>query len=286
MEQNKSSGVKSLMLCLIIIPAALLLNVSGNRIFVLTGAILSIIPEAVVLLILTKLYKRGNAPTAVKKLRCIMAIGIFSVQTVLGITRFIKISEYYSGQFIGKPLTAVLILLPALYIGVLSFGAVSRTSTAVMILSFAAYFSVVAGAVKNADITAIELYSKDIDGDILSGFIAGLTVNEGAALYILAPIKKSERDSKNIYRYLLEKMFVYIIIFIPTIVILKESINQAYMPVYELCVYSKSVIIERFDGIFMMILTLLFIIKTGTELSLVKASIKDLTGRKSENEKT
>ena len=74
-------------------------------------------------------------------------------------------------------------------------------------------------------------------------------------------------------------MFVYIIIFIPTIIILKESINQAYMPVYELCVYSKSVIIERFDGIFMMILTLLFIIKTGTELSLVKASIKDLTGR-------
>ena len=277
---KKLSGRYSviLMLAVSIPPLCLTPRAGGNMVLTMLGVLSSILPEAVILLIFVNIYKHKNIKNRIViRTRSLAAVWFLGVQSVFTVCKFVLISENYSGHFIGRGVTAGLMILSSLYIASLSINASARTAMAVMMISAAVYIMMIISALKNADMTNLHIAADDPAGDIAGGFIAGGSLSEASSLYILALGKKADLNARDILKYLTVKAMIIIIIFTSVIIIVGENASSAMLPVFEIAAYSKGHIAERYDSIFMMILTLLCIMKTGTEFSAVKLSIRELT---------
>ena len=268
------------MLAFCLLPAMYLLKAQAdNYLLFCLGAVLSLLPEGVLLVMIHSAFgKKGETPAAIKT-PLLIIIGIFfGTMSVFTVLKFARINEYFSQQYIGSTLVIALVLLSGLYIASLSDGAAERLSSAVLLITLSMYIITVLMAVKNGDVSNLHISSASPFDDVKGGFFAGALIFEPDIWFWLLCL--THKRGLRWGRFLALKGALLLLFTVPVIYVLGAHTRFSRLPSYDLSAYSKSVIIERFNGLFMMLITLSAIIKTALEMHALRRCAETLLIRK------
>ena len=278
--------ILALALVLCLLPAVYLLSSGAdNHLLFTLGAVLSLLPEAVLLVIVNAAFKRKGAPRAVS-VPLLLSSGIFfgtmSVLTVLG---FVRANRYFSSHFVGSALVIALTVLSSLYIASLSDGAVRRLCSAVLLLELVLYGLIVLMALKNGTYTNLHLSSRSPFDDVKKGLLAGAMIFEPDVYFLVTCL--ISYDERPLWgRFLWLKGCILLLFTVPVLFVVGEHSHFSRLPAYDLSAYSKSVLVERFNGLFMGLVTLAAVTKTALEMyALRRCAEKLVVGKEALNEK-
>ncbi len=284
MNENKKSLLAP-MLAICILPAMYLLRAGAdNYLYFTLGAVLTLLPEGVLLILLgAAFYKKEPMPLPVT-LPLLTALGLFfGVMPFITVGGLSRLNSYFSSPYVGSLLVTMLILLSGLYIAFLSEGAVRRLCSAVLLIVLALFSAAVLTAIKSGELTNLHLYSPAPAEDIKRGLLAGALIFEPDLYYLTLCLTRGRQGGWG--RFLAAKAGLILLFTLPVIYVLGEHAKNARLPAYELAAFSKSVLIERFNGLFMMCMTLAAIVKTALEMHALKLCAMRLSVRRGANEK-
>lgn len=279
MLQNDKKTTPSPMLAMCLLPCVYLMRAhADNYLLFGAGAVLSLLPEAVLLLIINAAFRKKGAPPAVSApllLMCGIFFGAVSVFTVLN---FADMSGQLSSPYVGKLLLCLLVLLSSVYIASLSEGAVRRICSGVLFMTLALFALTALMAFKNGSFTNLHLSSASPFDDVKKGLFAGLLIFEPDVYFLVICLLGTDiRPSWG--RFICQKCCLLLLFTVPVIFTLGEHIRYLGLPAYDMASFSKSVIIERFNGLFMGLVTIAAVTKTALELYALRLCVGRLVIR-------
>ena len=274
-KENKTPGIPA-MLAIFLLPACFLLpSGADNYLLFTSGLLFALLPEGAVLLIIGAVFSKRPVPRVISLPLAVFSGVFFIVCGVFSLRRFLPLTERFSSYYIGSGLLLTLLLFSAVYIASLSDGAIGRLCSAVLFLTLGLYSLTVLMALKNGTATALHLSSPSPYSDIEKGLISGLLILE-PDVYFLMICLNSKGAHPSPLRFLLAKGGIILLFTLPVIYVLGEHIHYSALASYDLAAYSKSVIIERFNGLFMGLMTIAAVTRAAVELHAVKLTVNSL----------
>lgn len=278
---DKSKSPLPPLLALSLLPAMSLLGESaGNYVFFTIGVMLSLLPEALLLGILNALIKKpAKAQGRITRLFFAVSAVYFLAVTVYAVSELVGINGFLSQHRIGAALISVLLLLSGAYISSLSQGAQYRLSAAVLIITLLLFAAAALMAIKNGSALNLHLSSPTPADDMLKGLASGAALMTLDVYYPVSRISvRCER--LDVLKYAALKAAVLLLFTLPVIYVLGEHIHYSKMPAYDLAAFSKSVLIERFNGLYTLILTLSAAVMAALGMSTVRVCVISIAKRK------
>ena len=286
MQKTQNADIMPL-LALCLLPSMFLLGGRADNYMLFTlGAVLSLLPEGAVLIILNAAFnKKGSPPRLLSLPLTAFIAAYFLAAGAFGVIHFVRISGFLSQHRTGAWLIAVPLLLSGAYIAFLSQGAQRRVCSAVLLVTLVMYGITVLLSLKNGSITYLHISSRNPLDDAVKGFAAGVMITQPDVYFLLCRIT-GRTGRLNIPRYLALKLSLFVIFTLPAVYVLGEHIRYSRMPAYDLAAFSKSVIIERFNGLYVLTLTLAAALLTALEMSAVRVCLSYIiSGKEASNEK-
>lgn len=267
------------MLALSLLPAMFLLGgMADNYLLFALGVLLSMLPEGVLLAVINALRRKQPHTLFVKPLLAALALFFLAAGTA-AVCRFADISGFLSQYRISPLLITLPLVLSAVYIASLSQGAQRRLCTAVLMTVLGLYGITALMALKNGSTANLHISSSAPTQDISAGLTAGAFAALPAAYYLtLCLIGGFGRV--RVLRYLAVKGLILLTFTIPVIYVLGEHIRYSRMPAYDLAAFSNSIIIERFNGLYVLILCISTAVLAAVCLNAVRLCIGAIISKK------
>lgn len=287
MPEERNKDILPPMLVLGMMPIMFLLNGSSDNYLLLTiGAALSLLAEAVLIAVINLLVKKDTAAQSVfiPPLLAVTAL-FFAAAGIFAVCELVRVSGFLSQHRVGEWLLCTPVVLSGVYIASLSVGAQRRLCCAVLLITLSMYGITVLFALKNGSVTNLHLFSSTPLDDVFKGFCAGAVSAVSAVYYLLARLSGSCKRISAL-RLLAFKVPVLLLFTLPVIYVLGEHIRYSRLPAYDLAAFSKSVVIERFNGLYVLILTLAAVSFAAVSLNAVRLCLYHIiSGRKAACEK-
>ncbi|MBR6338117.1 MAG: hypothetical protein IKR76_10380 [Ruminococcus sp.] len=268
------------MLALCLLPSMFLLCAHrGNHVIFTAGVLLTLLPEGALLWAFGRIKPRP----IFKPLLAASAVGLMASGGVM-LCRFVSISAYLSAHRVSGALIALPVVVSAAYIASLSQGAQRRLCSAVLYITPGVFGAAALLALKNGSVTNLHLCAPEPISDLTSGLRTGAMMFT-PALYLLTVRMSGHGGQLKTGRFVVLKALILLLFILPVIFALGEHISRSRLPSYDMAAFSKSLLIERFGGLYVLIFALSALVHTAVCANALRLCVAAITRKEVRCEK-
>ncbi len=199
---------------------------------------------------------------------------IFAVFMIFRTVRFfLYFFENAFSNLLPTLVVGVMLIAAAAYVAHLGIEAAARSSSIVFAVFILLLIAVVATTAEDFDIT--NYYVEHIDtNDVFGGIVSGLSrSSEIVVLVLVLPYLKTG-ITKSVYGFLLLKLLFVEMIILLCMLFLGGYMEAVQFPFFTVCSFAKAPFVDRLDAIFLVVWTLIGVIKLSLfTISLRPASV-------------
>lgn len=166
-----------------------------------------------------------------------------------------------------------LIMIAAIYAAYLGMEAVARSAAVVLGLFVIMLVLVIGFTV--SDFEMINYYTQPISADsFMSGVLSGISRSSEIVLLLLSLPYLRKGIVGSVYGFLALKLVVIEAVLISCMLLLGSYVETTKFPFFTMCTYAKSSFIERLDAVFLVVWTLMGIVRLAFAAASVKPAVE------------
>lgn len=209
------------------------------------------------------------------------AAGVYSAATALIVFKtmryFLFFFENTFSELLPLAVVAALIMAAAIYISTLGFRAAARTSAVVLGLFFVMLILCIGLTAGDFDFT--RFYFEPIDGDsFFSSVMSGISRSSELVVLPLCIFRVKSKAAASAYGFLALKLVVIEAVLLSCLVLLGSFSETVLFPFFTLCSYATSSVIERLDAVFLVVWTLMGIVRLSFAVNSMEENLTEMFG--------
>lgn len=267
MNDINSRDIALTSLGLMLLPIGSVIGVSQTPVLFAVGLMISIVPEWALLLILLNI-PAGKASRPIGALLSIL----LSILSVILVFYFADRLIPALGSGISLPLVITLMIISAAYMISLSHTAAVRVSKALLTLAVLLFLLTLALAIKNGDVTNLNISSKTPAYEVLSGVLWGITLAL-PSLYILSLRFISGRKLKGVLCIYTPVKAALVLLFTPPVIFVEGNVSGDISPAYRFSTYASGLLLERGSVLYLIQVFISAVLLLSAPLSLTKTAL-------------